>query len=92
MVAREDLFAQIAGIGAQPPLMHAVIATKGSSATGRYLEVAPAAERQSIWTFWQIFYRSAAARKSAGYKHRLSQDRLDELVKRLRTGFPPSRW
>lgn len=82
VVAREDLLAQIAGIGAQPPLMHAVLTAEGAAAPGENLEIAPAAQWKPIWASGQILRIGAAAGKGTRYKHRLLQNRLDEPVKR----------
>ena len=43
-VAREDLVAEVAGVGAETPLMDAVVRAEGAAAFGEDLEVAPAAE------------------------------------------------
>jgi len=43
-VAGEDLVAKVAGVGAETPLVDAVIAAEGSAAFGDDFEVAPAAE------------------------------------------------
>lgn len=44
-IAREDLVAEIAGIGAETPLMHAVVAAEGAAAFGENLKLTPSAER-----------------------------------------------
>jgi hypothetical protein len=43
-VAGEDLVAEIAGVGAETPLMDAVVGAEGAAAFGHDLEVAPTAE------------------------------------------------
>ena len=43
-VAGEDLFAEVAGIGAEAPLVDAVFAAEGTSAPGDDFQIAPAAE------------------------------------------------
>ena len=48
LVAGEDLIAQIAGIGAETPLVDAELRAEGAPAPGQDLKIAPAAERQSI--------------------------------------------
>jgi hypothetical protein len=48
VVAGEDLVAKVAGIGAETPLVDAVIAAEGAAAFGEDFEVAPAAERQFV--------------------------------------------
>jgi len=82
IVAREDLLAQVAGVGAQPPLVYAVIAAEGAAAPSEYLELAPAAERKPIRTSEHILHIGAAARKCTGYRHVLLQNRPDEPVQR----------
>jgi len=47
-IAGEDLIAKIAGVGAQTPLMDAVVAAEGAAALGDDLKIAPTAERQTI--------------------------------------------
>jgi hypothetical protein len=47
-VAGEDLVAKIAGVGAEAPLVDAVVGAEGAAAFGEDFEVAPAAERQAI--------------------------------------------
>ena len=47
-VTGEDLVAKIAGVGAQTPLMDAVVAAEGAAAFGDDLKIAPTAERQTI--------------------------------------------
>jgi hypothetical protein len=43
-VASEDLVAEVAGVGAEAPLVDAVVAAEGAAAFGEDFEVAPAAE------------------------------------------------
>jgi hypothetical protein len=47
-VAREDLIAEVAGVGTKTPLVNTVIGAKSATAFGENLEVAPAAERKII--------------------------------------------
>jgi len=47
-VAGEDLIAQIAGVGAQAPLMDTVVAAEGAAAVGDDLKIAPAAQRKTV--------------------------------------------
>jgi len=82
VVAREDLLAQIAGVGTQPPLVYAEVAAEGAATPGENLELAPAAERKPIRTSEHILHIGAAARKCTGYRHVLLQNRLDEPVQR----------
>ena len=43
-VAGEDLVTEVAGVGAEAPLVDAVVAAEGAAALGEDLELAPAAE------------------------------------------------
>jgi hypothetical protein len=47
-VAVEDLVAEIAGIGAETPLMDAVVGAEGAATFGDDFEVAPAAEGEFV--------------------------------------------
>jgi hypothetical protein len=47
-VAGEDLVAEIAGVGAEAPLVNAIVAAEGAATPGDDLEVTPAAERQAV--------------------------------------------
>jgi hypothetical protein len=47
-VTGEDLVAKIARVGAQTPLMDAVVAAEGAATPGDDLKIAPAAERQAV--------------------------------------------
>jgi hypothetical protein len=47
-VAGEDLVAEVAGVGAETPLVDAVVAAEGAAAFGEDFEVAPAAEREVV--------------------------------------------
>jgi hypothetical protein len=49
-VAGEDLIAEVAGIGAETPLVDAVVRTEGAAAFGDDFEVAPAAEGEAVRT------------------------------------------
>ena len=48
LVAGEDLVAEVAGVGAETPLMDAVVAAEGAAAFGEDLQFAPAAEGQAV--------------------------------------------
>jgi hypothetical protein len=48
VVAGEDLVAEVAGVGAETPLVDAVIAAKGAASFGEDFEVAPAAEGEVV--------------------------------------------
>lgn len=82
VVAREDLLAQIAGVGTQPPLVYAEVAAEGAAAPGENLELAPAAERKPVRTSEHILHIGAAAGKCTGYRHVLLQNRPDESIQR----------
>ena len=47
-VAGEDLVAEVAGVGAETPLVDAVVAAEGATAFGEDFEVAPAAEGEVV--------------------------------------------
>ena len=47
-VAGEDLIAEVAGVGAETPLVNAVVAAEGAATFGDDFEFAPAAERQAV--------------------------------------------
>ena len=47
-VAGEDLVAEVAGIGAETPLVDAVVAAEGAASFGEDFEFAPAAEGQAV--------------------------------------------
>ena len=47
-VAGEDLVAEVAGVGAEAPLVDAVVRAEGAAAPSEDLEIAPAAEREAV--------------------------------------------
>jgi hypothetical protein len=49
-VASEDLVAKVAGIGAETPLMNAVVGAEGTTAFGEDFEIAPTAEGKIVGT------------------------------------------
>jgi hypothetical protein len=51
MVAGEDLVAEVAGIGAETPLVDAIVAAEGAAAFGDDFEITPAAEGQVVGAF-----------------------------------------
>jgi hypothetical protein len=61
-VAGKDLVAEISGIGAKTPLVHAVIAAEGSPTLYENLKIAPATERKAMGARGQLM----AARTAAG--------------------------
>jgi hypothetical protein len=52
-VAGEDLFAEVAGVGAKTPLVDAVVGAEGAAAFGEDFELAPATEREAVGSFGQ---------------------------------------
>ena len=48
VVAGEDLVAKVAGVGAETPLVDAVVAAEGATAFGDDFEIAPATEGQFV--------------------------------------------
>jgi hypothetical protein len=47
-VAGEDVVAKVAGIGAETPLVDAVVGAEGAAAFGENFQFAPATERQAV--------------------------------------------
>ena len=71
-VTCEDLVAEIAGVGAETPLVDAVIGAEGAAAFGEDFEIAPAAEWQVVWAEWQGCTSSVASAKCTGGEHAFS--------------------
>jgi len=71
-VAGEDLVAEIAGVGAETPLVDAVVAAEGAAAFGEDLEFAPAAEGEITGPARESVGGGAASGKSAGGEHAFS--------------------
>jgi len=69
VVAGEDLVAEISGVGAETPLVDAVVAAEGAAAFGEDLEVAPAAERQTVGAGGESVWGNAATGQRAGNEH-----------------------
>jgi hypothetical protein len=67
-IAREDLVAEVAGVGAETPLVDAVVAAEGAAALGENFEIAPAAERQAVRPSGKRGCGLAAAGEGAGDK------------------------
>ena len=65
-VAGEDLVAEVAGVGADTPLVDAVVGAKGAAAFGQDLEVAPAAEGQVVGAAREFVAGGAASGEGAG--------------------------
>jgi len=72
VVAGEDLVAEVAGIGAETPLVDAVVAAEGAAAFGEDFEIAPAAEGQVVRSERESFACGAAAGKGARGEHAVS--------------------
>ena len=68
-VAGEDLIAKITGVGAETPLVDAVVAAEGAAAFGEDLEIAPAAEREIIGASQKGCASGVASWESAGDDH-----------------------
>jgi hypothetical protein len=51
MVASKNLVAEIAGVGAETPLVDAVVGAEGAAAFGEDFEFTPAAEGQVVGAF-----------------------------------------
>lgn len=76
MVAGKDLIAEIAGIGAETPLVDAIIAAEGATAPGENFEIAPTAERQAV----RAFCKGIAGCASSGEGARNEHDRYLKIV------------
>ena len=70
-VAGKDLIAEITGVGAETPLVDAVVTAESTAAFGKNLKLAPAAERQTVRALRKSVARSAATGQSAGDEHAL---------------------
>ena len=60
-ITGEDLVAEIAGVGAETPLVDAVIGAEGAAALGEDFELAPAAEGKAVFSFRECVAFGAAA-------------------------------
>ena len=65
-VAGEDLVAEVAGVGAETPLVDAVVGAEGAAAFGEDLKIAPAAEGRPLGPAWQSGGWGAATGEGAG--------------------------
>src|SRR5258707_5026973 len=68
-VAGEDLVAKVAGVGAESPLVNAVVGAEGAAAFGDDFKIAPAAEWQVVGAERQGLPCGAASGESAGGEH-----------------------
>ena len=68
-VAGKDLVAEVAGVGAETPLVDAVVAAEGAAAFGENFEFAPAAEGQVVGADRESVTRGAAAGEGARDDH-----------------------
>jgi len=73
-VARQDLLAQIAGVGAKTPFVNAPIGTECETASGNF-QVTPAAERAAVGSFAKAFSIGVAAGHGAGGTHEVLMSR-----------------
>ena len=71
-VAGEDLVAQVAGVGAETPLVDTVVAAEGAAAFDHNFEFAPAAEGEIVGPARESVGGGAASGKSAGGEHAFS--------------------
>jgi hypothetical protein len=72
-VAGENLVAEVAGVGAETPLVDAVVAAEGAAAFGEDFEFAPATEGQVVGTDGESMARGAAAGEGARDDHAASR-------------------
>lgn len=75
VVAGEDAIAEVAGIGAEAMLVHAVVRAEGAAAFGENFEIAPAAQGEAVGSEGQLGGLDAAAGKGAGDEHTKFKDR-----------------
>ena len=68
-VAGKDLIAEVAGVGAETPLVDAVVAAEGAAAFGEDFEFAPAAEGQVVGAEGESVARGTAAGEGARDDH-----------------------
>ena len=61
-VAGEDLVAEVAGVGAETPLVDAVVGAEGAAASGEDFEITPAAEGEVVGAKGQGCSGSVASR------------------------------
>lgn len=73
VIAREDLVAEVARVGAETPLVNAIVAAKGASTFGNNFEIAPAAERKVVRAFWKRRSSRVASCESASGEHAFSE-------------------
>ena len=71
-IAGEDLIAEVARVGAEAPLVDAVVAAECAAASGQDFEIAPTTEGKVVGTDGQGLPRGAASGKGAGGEHALS--------------------
>ena len=72
-IASEDLVAEIAGIGAETPLVDAVVRAERAAAFSEDFEFAPATEREVVGVAREDLARGAAAGEGAGGEHAFSE-------------------
>ena len=72
-ITGEDLVAEVAGVGAEAPLVDAVVGAEGAAALGEDLEIAPAAEGKAVRAERQGCAGGVASGKCACRKHAFSE-------------------
>jgi hypothetical protein len=82
-VAGEDLIAEVARVGAEAPLVDAIVAAEGAAALGKDLKLAPTAERKAVRAFGERLAGGAASLKCSRREHGLrilllGEQRVDE--------------
>ncbi len=86
-ITRKHLVAKIPGVGAQTPLMHAVLATEGPATLRQNLKIAPPAKRQPVRPLRKRSSRRTTAGKGARYRHRLHRlELIDQASKSTSSG------
>lgn len=68
-IAREDLVAEIARVGAKAPLVYTVVAAERPAPPGDNFKLAPATERQTVRSDRKIVATGATARECTRKKH-----------------------
>jgi len=79
-VAGKNLIAEVAGVGAQTPLVDAVLRAEGAAAFGEDFELAPAAEGQVVGAGGESIAGGATSGEGAGNDH--SSFRIERRARR----------
>jgi hypothetical protein len=69
VVADEDLVAEVAGVGAETPLVDAVVGAEGAAAFGEDFELAPAAEGEAVGATGESVSGGAASGEGTRWEH-----------------------